>query len=170
MSQKGLHQRGKQAFERSLSLPVLWELEIPAVSQSVLPAQLSSDFPLGGFYFYFLEEKKKKKERKGIEPFPSPAPVLLKAWDYFWLFFLCVLQSCQQSLCVETPCLSTGAPSNSLSEHRSSSKLPIPTQELLWSWGQLLPAIPCRHPRGVLGRPFKSSPSEPSKKILSADS
>lgn len=115
MSQKDLHQRGKQAFERSLSLPVLWKLEISSVSQPVLPDQLSSDFPLGGFYFYFLEEKKKKKERKGFEPFPSPAAsVLLKAWDYFWLFFLCVLQSCQQSLCVEMPCPSMGAPPNAL--------------------------------------------------------
>lgn len=99
MSQKDLHQRGKQAFERSLSLPVLWKLEISSVSQPVLPDQLSSDFPLGGFYFYFLEEKK-KKERKGFEPFPSPAAsVLLKAWDYFWLFFLCSAVLPAEPLC-----------------------------------------------------------------------
>lgn len=159
----------RQTSFRKEPLPVLWEVEIPSVSQPVLPAQLSSDFPLGGFYFYFLERKKK---RKGIEPFPSSAaPVLLKAWDYFWLFFHCGLQSCQQggSLCVETPCPSTGAAPNALSEHGSSSKRPIPTQELLWSWGQLLPALPCRHPRVLLGRPFKSSPSEPGKKMLSAN-
>jgi len=33
--------------KRSLSLPVLWEVEACSVSQPVLPAQLSSDFPFG---------------------------------------------------------------------------------------------------------------------------
>lgn len=94
------------------------------------PAELR--FSSWRFLFLFFRGKKKKKERKGFEPFPSPAAsVLLKAWDYFWLFFLCSAVLPAEPLCwnalsehgSSSKCsgLSTGAPPNSPSQHRSSS-------------------------------------------------
>lgn len=121
----------RQTSFRKEPLPVLWEVEIPSVSQPVLPAQLSSDFPLGGFYFYFLERKKKKE--RGLNPFLL---LLLLCCLRLGIIFGCfstvacspasreeafvLKHPVQAQELLQMPCPSTGAPPNAPSQHRSS--------------------------------------------------